>query len=165
MYRYQRLRSALQDAGPALTLVLTLGSALWLHLDGSPRGRVFGFAEALPEVVSTVETARVASVEVAVGEEVSAGQVIATLDTSVIDAEIGIAKAERAQVEADLQMELALIERELDADRASVERHLAEQREEQRRAVAEAKVLDGEISRTKQLVESLSAPPEPEAAQ
>ncbi|WP_437621372.1 HlyD family secretion protein [Sorangium sp. So ce1151] len=153
MYSYPRLRSALQDAGPVFTLVLTLGAALWLHLDSSPRGRVFGFAEALPEVVSPIETARVASIEVTVGQEVSAGQVIATLDTSVIDAEIGIAKAQKAQVEADLQMELALLEQELDVDRASLERDLAAQREEQRRAVAEARVLDGEISRIKQLVE------------
>ncbi|WP_437305479.1 HlyD family secretion protein [Sorangium sp. So ce388] len=153
MYSYSRLRSALQDAGPVFTLVLTLGAALWLHLDGSPRGRVFGFAEALPEVVSPIETARVASIEVTVGQEVSAGQVIAKLDTSVIDAEISIAKAQKAQVEADLQMELALLEQELDVDRASIERDLAAQREEQRRAVAEARVLDGEISRIKQLVD------------
>ncbi|XYH96643.1 HlyD family secretion protein [Sorangium sp. So ce1128] len=157
MYSYQRLRSALQDAGPVFTLVLTLGTALWLHLDSSPRGRLFGFAEALPEVISPIETARVASIEVAVGQEVSAGQVIATLDTSVIDAEISIAKAQKAQVEADLRMELALLEQELDVDRASIERDLAEQREEQRRAVAEAKVLDGEISRIKQLVEDRQA--------
>ncbi|MGK3984804.1 HlyD family efflux transporter periplasmic adaptor subunit [Sorangium sp. So ce136] len=153
MYSYPRLRSALQDAGPVFTLVLTLGAALWLHLDGGPRGRVFGFAEALPEVISPIETARVASIEVTVGQEVSAGQVIATLDTSVIDAEISVAKAQKAQVEADLQMELALLEQELEVDRASLERDLAQQREEQRRAVAEARVLDGEISRIKQLVE------------
>ncbi|XXT18266.1 HlyD family efflux transporter periplasmic adaptor subunit [Sorangium sp. So ce429] len=153
MYSYRRLRSALQDAVPVLTLVLTLGAALWLHLDGGARGRVFGYAEALPEAISPIETARVASVEVTVGQEVSAGQVIATLDTSVIDAEISIAKAQKTQVEADLQMELALLEQELEVDRASIERDLAEQREEQRRAVAEARVLDGEISRIKQLVE------------
>ncbi|XXX75579.1 HlyD family efflux transporter periplasmic adaptor subunit [Sorangium sp. So ce134] len=153
MYSYQRLRSALQDASPAITLVLTLGAALWLHLDGGPGGQVFGFAEALPEAISPIETARVASIDVAVGQEVSAGQVVATLDASAIDAEISVAKAEKAQVEADLRMELALVEQELDADRASVERHLAEQREEQRRAVAEAKVLDGEIARMRQLVE------------
>ncbi|MGK3969311.1 HlyD family secretion protein [Sorangium sp. So ce118] len=157
MYRYPRLRSALQDAVPVLTLVLTLGAALWLHLDSGPRGRVFGYAEALPEVISPIETARVASVEVTVGQEVSAGQVIATLDTSVIDAEISIAKAQKTQVEADLQMELALLEQELEVDRASIERALAEQREEQRRAVAEARVLDGEISRIKQLVEDRQA--------
>ncbi|WP_437607708.1 HlyD family efflux transporter periplasmic adaptor subunit [Sorangium sp. So ce834] len=154
MHSYLRLRSALKDAGPAITLVLTLGAALWLHLDGGgPRGQVFGFAEALPEAISPIETARVASIEVAVGQEVSAGQVIATLDASAIDAEISVAKAEKAQVEADLRMELALVEQKLDVDRASVERHLAEQREEQRRAVAEAKVLDGEIARMRQLVE------------
>ncbi|WP_437936699.1 HlyD family secretion protein [Sorangium sp. So ce341] len=154
MHSYQRLRSALKDAGPAITLVLTLGAALWLHLDGGgARGQVFGFAEALPEAISPIETARVASIHVAVGQEVSAGQVIATLDASAIDAEISVAKAEKAQVEADLRMELALVEQELDADRASVERHLAEQREEQRRAVAEAKVLDGEIARMRALVE------------
>ncbi|WP_437952095.1 HlyD family efflux transporter periplasmic adaptor subunit [Sorangium sp. So ce296] len=154
MHSYQRLRSALKDAGPAITLVLTFGAALWLHLDGGgPRGQVFGFAEALPEAISPIETARVASIEVVVGQEVAAGQVIATLDASAIDAEISVAKAEKAQVEADLRMELALVEQELDADRASVERHLAEQREEQRRAVAEAKVLDGEIARMRALVE------------
>ncbi len=52
MYSYQRLRSALQDATPAITFVLTLGAALWLHLGSGPRGRVFGFAEALPEVLA-----------------------------------------------------------------------------------------------------------------
>lgn len=157
MYSYQRLRSALQDATPAITFVLTLGAALWLHLGSGPRGRVFGFAEALPEVLSPVETARVASVEVSVGEEVEAGQIIATLDSSVIDAEIAVAKAEKAKVEADLQMELAVLEQELDTNRETVERHLAIHREEQRRAVAEAKVLDSEISRVKALVENRQA--------
>ncbi|CAN98009.1 hypothetical protein predicted by Glimmer/Critica [Sorangium cellulosum So ce56] len=157
MYSYQRLRSALQDAAPAITFVLTLGAALWLHVGSGPRGRVFGYAEALPEVLSPVETARVASIEVTVGEEVEAGQIIATLDTSVIDAEIAVAKAEKTQVEADLNMELALLEQELDTNRETVERHLAVHREEQRRAAAEAKVLDSEISRMKQLVENRQA--------
>ncbi|WP_437277525.1 HlyD family efflux transporter periplasmic adaptor subunit [Sorangium sp. So ce375] len=157
MYSYQRLRAALQDAAPAITFVLTLGAALWLHLGSGPRGRVFGFAEALPEMISPVETARVASIEVTVGQQVEAGQVIATLDTSVIDAEIAVAKAEKTQVEADLQMEMAVLEQELDANRETVERHLAVHREEQRRAIAEAKVLDSEISRVKQLVENRQA--------
>ncbi|WP_437527470.1 HlyD family efflux transporter periplasmic adaptor subunit [Sorangium sp. So ce726] len=157
MYSFQRLRAALQDAAPAITFVLTLGAALWLHLGNGPRGRVFGFAEALPEALSPVETARVASIEVSVGEEVEAGQIIATLDSSVIDAEIAVARAEKAQVEADLQMELAVLEQELDTNRETVERHLAVHREEQRRAVAEAKVLDSEISRVKALVENRQA--------
>ncbi|WP_437854039.1 HlyD family efflux transporter periplasmic adaptor subunit [Sorangium sp. So ce363] len=157
MYSYPRLRSALQDAAPAITFVLTLGAALWLHLGSGPHGRVFGYAEALPEVLSPVETARVASIEVTVGEEVEAGQIIATLDTSVIDAEIAVAKAEKTQVEADLNMELAVLEQELDTNRETVERHLAIHREEQRRAVAEAKVLDSEISRMKALVENRQA--------
>ncbi|KYF73739.1 hypothetical protein [Sorangium cellulosum] len=44
----RRLRAALalQHAGPAIVLALTLGAALWLHLDISPSGRVFGFAVA-----------------------------------------------------------------------------------------------------------------------
>ncbi|AUX26485.1 hypothetical protein SOCEGT47_070540 [Sorangium cellulosum] len=157
MLSYPRLRSTLQDAGPAITLVLTLGAALWLHVGGSPHGRVFGYAEALPEVISPVETARVATVEVAVGEEVEAGQIIATLDASVIDGEIGVARAEKEQIEADLRAELALLEQEIDMDRESVERDIAVHREEQRRALAEAKVLDSEISRMKQLVEDRQA--------
>ncbi|WP_437982388.1 HlyD family secretion protein [Sorangium sp. So ce117] len=157
MYSYQRLRAALQDAAPAITFVLTLGAALWLHVGSGPHGRVFGYAEALPEVLSPVETARVASIEVAVGEEVEAGQIIATLDSSVIEGEIAVAKAEKAQVEADLNMELAVLEQELDTNRETVERHLAVHREEQRRAVAEAKVLDSEISRMKQLIENRQA--------
>ncbi|KYF72694.1 hypothetical protein BE11_26795 [Sorangium cellulosum] len=46
----RRLRAALalQKAGPAITLALTLGAALWLHLDISPGGELLGFAVAQP---------------------------------------------------------------------------------------------------------------------
>jgi multidrug resistance efflux pump len=158
MKTFYRVRSALQDAGPVLSLVATLGAASWLYVSiGGQHGRVVGFAQAIPETVAPIELARVLAVNVSVGDEVVAGQVIATLDTSVIDAEIRVAEAQQTRLEADLRAEMATLEQRLDVDLETLQRQLALQREQQLQVNAEAKALDGEMSRVKQLVENRQA--------
>jgi multidrug resistance efflux pump len=158
MKTFYRVRAALQDAGPLISLVATLGAASWLYVGiGGQRGRVTGFAQAIPETVAPVELARVLAVNVSVGDEVAAGQVIATLDTSVLDAEIRVAEAQQTRLEADLRAEMATLEQRLDVDLETLQRQLALQREQQLQVNAEAKALDGEMSRVKQLVENRQA--------
>jgi multidrug resistance efflux pump len=140
-----------------ISLVSTLGIASWLYIGPGPRGRVVGFAQTIPEAIAPLELSRVASVSVSVGDEVAAGQVIARLDTSVLDAEISVAEAQKTRLEADLRAELALLEARLDVDVETLQRELAQQREEQLQVNAEARALDGELSRVKQLVENQQA--------
>lgn len=153
----QRLRSALKGMAPALTLVTTFGAAAWLYFGGDQRGRIVGFAQALPEAVEPIERARVVSVNVTVGEEVTQGQVIATLDTSLLDTQIRIAEAKKWRLEAERHAEVTLLQQQLDVGVETLERKLAEEREQQLQVTNEATALDGEMSRIKQLIESRQA--------
>ncbi|MDI1479152.1 biotin/lipoyl-binding protein [Polyangium sp. y55x31] len=148
-----RLQANLQRFAPGLCLVGTLGAAAALHFGGDARGHVVGFAEATPEAIAPTEIAKVAAVHVRVGDEVTPGQIVAELDTSAIDAEIAVAEAEKTRLEADVRAAEAEMLQKLDADLASLEREAAKQREEHLQVAAEAKVLDGEMARVKQLVE------------
>ncbi|MDI1451605.1 esterase-like activity of phytase family protein [Polyangium sp. 6x1] len=148
-----RLQAALQRFAPGLCLVGTLGAAAGLHCGSDRGGHVVGFAEATPEAIAPTEITKVAAIHVRVGDEVTPGQIVAELDTSAIDAEIAVAEAEKTRLEADVRAAESEILQKLDSDLASLEREAAKQREEHLQVSAEAKVLDGEMARVKQLVE------------
>lgn len=153
-----RLREGLKDLAPTLSLIGTLAAAglLYFGSGGSGASNV-GFAQTTPQAIAPLETARVSGIFVTIGQRVTAGQIVATLDTSTIDAEIAVAEARRAQLDADMRFEQTLIEQRLDQEVEGLERERARQREEQARADAEAKALEGEVSRVKQLVEQRQA--------
>jgi multidrug resistance efflux pump len=153
-----RLKSALRSGAPVLTLLSTLGLAAWLHSGGGgQRGHIVGFAEGTPEAIGPTELARVISVNVEVGDEIKPGQVVATLDTADIDAELAVAEAKKVKLEAEVRTDQTLLERRLDVDLESLQREMARAREEQSQASAEAKALDGEMSRVKRLIEDRQA--------
>ncbi len=81
-----------------LGAMATAGWLWWGVNVGSARGYVEGVAYG----VAAPELGRIASIHVAPGQLVRAGQVIATLDHSVIDAELAELEAERMRVEAEL---------------------------------------------------------------
>lgn len=148
-----RLRGALEGAAPWLCLVSTLGLAAYLHVGGGDRGQIVGFDRPTLEAIAPTEIARVATITVGLDDEVAPGQVIATLDTSAIDAEIAVAQAEAAQLEAEARAEQSLLAQELDVSVEELQRELARQREEQSQVRAQEKVLGEEVSRVKHLVE------------
>lgn len=153
-----RLRESLRDMAPALCLVATLGAAGLVYWGGgSGGGQVLGFAQTTSQDVASIEPGRVSAVLVNVGDAVVAGQVVATLDTATIDAEIAVAEAQRLQIEADMRAEQALVTQRLDQEVEGLERERARQREEQLRVRAEAKVLDGEVTRVKRMVDARQA--------
>ncbi|WP_437820371.1 DUF4956 domain-containing protein [Sorangium sp. So ce1078] len=117
------------------------------------RGPIVGFEQPVLQALAPTEIARVASIHVGLNDEVAPGQVVAMLDTSAIDAEIAVAQAEAAQLEAEARAEQSLLAQELDMAVEELPRELARQREEHRQVSAEAKVLGDEVSRVKQLVE------------
>lgn len=157
MKTIHRMQAALQRLAPGICLVATLGAAAWLQFGSEARGQVVGFAQVTPEAIAPTEIARVVSIGVGVGDEVQPGQVVAALDTTAIDDEIALAEAEKARLEAEVRAEQAVLAQKLDVEVEALEREQARQREEQSRVSAEARALDGEMSRVKQLVEDRQA--------
>ncbi|MGK3993041.1 HlyD family secretion protein [Sorangium sp. So ce1024] len=152
-----RTRSAISSAVPALTMLGTLGLAAWLYSSTGPSGGIVAFAQSDIEALAVVEAARVKSIDVEVGAEVAPGQVIVTLDSGSIEAELALARAEEARLQALIPAELARLDQEIAANIEGIERDLAREVEEQRRAAAEGQVLAGEISRVKRMVEDRQA--------
>lgn len=148
-----RLRESLRELAPAICLVATLGAAgLVYWTGGAGAGQVVGFAQTTSQAVASIETGRVNAILVNVGDPVVAGQVVATLDTAALDAEIAVAEAQQAQIEAEMRAEEALVAQRLDQEVEGLERERARHREEQLRVRAEAKVLDSEVTRVKRMI-------------
>jgi len=84
------------------TLVAWLAAcvlAIFLYSAGFQFGEMMGVVETVVEPVTPLETARLVSVDVTLGQRVKAGDVVAKMDTGVLDAEIALAKAEMAEAE------------------------------------------------------------------
>lgn len=151
------IRDALGRATPALMMLVTLGVAGSMYFSGGPGDRILGFAQADTEAIAAIELGRVASLQVEIDTPVAAGQVIATLDSAAIDAELGVERAELARLEAMIPAEQARLDREIEVDLEGLQLALAREREEQRRVSAEEEALSGQISRVKRLVEDKQA--------
>jgi len=151
------MQAGLQRFAPILCLVGTLGAAAWLHYGSESQGHVVAFAQATPEAIAPTEMAKVLRIDAQVGDEVEAGQAVATLDATAVDAEIALAEAEKTRLEAAMRADQKLLARRLDVDVESLEREAARQREDQLRANAQAKALEGEVLRVKHLVDDHQA--------
>ncbi|MBN9159618.1 MAG: hypothetical protein BGO98_49170 [Myxococcales bacterium 68-20] len=147
----KRLKARLSVVVPTVTLVGTFALASAVRGDDA-LGGLTGFAEGAPETIAALETSRVTSLHVEVGNEVQAGQLIADLDTSTVDGEIAVAQAERTRVEADVRAERSALSRRLDVDHETLERETAREREDLMRLTAESRALDAEIERVTKLV-------------
>ncbi len=96
---------------PFLVWVGAIAAAVFLYYSGGHFGGMSGVVQAFREEVAPLETARLLSLSVEVGQNVKAGDVLAQMDSSILDAEMAVEKlqAERtfaaavAQAEADLQ--------------------------------------------------------------
>ncbi|MDC0670119.1 HlyD family secretion protein [Nannocystis radixulma] len=80
----------------------TMAGATWLWLDVRAEGAALGFALGVEHEVKPPAAGRVQTIEVAPGQRVRAGQVVAVLDAGELDAERAILAAERAKLEASL---------------------------------------------------------------
>jgi len=73
--------------------------AIWLYATGIQFGEIMGVVDAVVEPVAPLETSRLISVDVVLGQRVKAGDVVAKMDTSVLDAEMAVASAEMTEAE------------------------------------------------------------------
>lgn len=119
--------------------VLAIGAAVLMYSHGGEFGGMSGTVEALHEDLAPLETARLLSLDAEVGQPVRAGDVVARMDTSVLDAELAV---ERLQAE-----------RQFAAAVSRAETELQDARIRQASEAAEAEVLDAELKRLDALLE------------
>lgn len=122
---------------------------------------VRGFAEATPYRLTAVESARVESVLVKVGDRVSAGQVVAVLDARAIDGELKAAQANKAaalaeMAKAEVEARQSWLESNRDVDQATLTtvRLAREAKTRLETARAELVAVKSELTRRRQSVAS-----------
>lgn len=132
-------------------------AALWTDVR---RESAVGFALGAEYQVATPEPGRLESLQVAPGQRVRAGQVVATLAADAIDAELAILAAERERVAAELgavrsETSLRSIDttREFDESIASAELALRTARADRNVRAAEFKALTSQTEVLRDLVD------------
>ncbi|MCB9529817.1 MAG: HlyD family efflux transporter periplasmic adaptor subunit [Myxococcales bacterium] len=129
----------------ALWLVAA-GAAFWLWHEQRPEGaRLPGLVEAIPMPVGPVEPGRITAIHVVPGQAVRAGDPLVTFDTTVLDAELAIARAELAEALAALDAERTERARLDRRDRLETAARLAEARAQADSAAVERAAVDGEL--------------------
>ncbi|MBT6435784.1 MAG: biotin/lipoyl-binding protein [Deltaproteobacteria bacterium] len=91
----------LRSLGPWAIFCFSLVGAFALHEAGHGTDRAVGFAEGEEISIGALYTGRVSQIAVDAGQEVTAGQVVAQLDTKAIDAQIQVVQAEYNRLEAE----------------------------------------------------------------
>lgn len=97
-----RGRLILTRVAPAVIWAVTMGAVIYLWTDVGSKGPIMGFAHSVQYKVESTERGRIVTLAVDVGQEVRAGQLIAALDPTDVDAEIGIQEAELGRLDAEL---------------------------------------------------------------
>lgn len=91
----------LRSLGPWAIFCISLLGAFGLYKAGHGTDRAVGFAEGEEISIGALYTGRVSQIAVDAGQEVSAGQIVAQLDTKAIDAQIQVVEAEYNRLEAE----------------------------------------------------------------
>ncbi|PKN59001.1 MAG: hypothetical protein CVU56_02600 [Deltaproteobacteria bacterium HGW-Deltaproteobacteria-14] len=160
MQRHSDIATFLRErAAPTVVWLVAATVAVWLWIDVGPGGPVLGFAARDEIVIAPLATGRVATVLVATGDRVAAGQIVATLDPAPIEHDLRVLEAERAEVVAEIAKAQADARRtgvsaaqDKDTVVAAAERALQSARAAQDTRRAELKAIDRELARMRELV-------------
>ena len=123
---------------PMLCWLLAIVAAFYLYYHGGRFSGMSGTVQAVRELAAPLETARLRAVHVIVGQEVRAGEVLAEMDTSILDAE--------------MMMEKLQEDRRFASAVAQIDTRLQETRIRQAEATGELEVLDDEVKRLDDLL-------------
>lgn len=151
-YRRPWWRSVQQYWPLAIFLAVALLAAV-LYSRGGKYRVMSGTAERLVENVAPLESARIARIHVEVGDHVKAGDVIAELDTTVVDAENAVQKERIFRARLEAQLDQLSLDRQFSVTLQEAQTSLREARLELRLAEAEHAALAKEIERLEPLVE------------
>jgi len=129
--------------------------AAWLYTGSVQFGSMTGVIETLAEDVAPLEAARILSLEVQVGQEVEAGDIVARMDTSVVDAEIAVEEAIVVEAEAAVstyQQDVMQMATRLNSAIRQAEFDLESLKIQDQRERAELAALEEELKRREQLL-------------
>lgn len=138
---------------PLLVFVFFIVLASVLYSRGGKYRVMTGTAQRVVENVASLESARVASIHVEVGDHVQAGDVIAQLDTSIIDAENAVQKERIVRSRLEAQLEQLTLERQFSLALQEAEKALREAEMEKSLTSVEHDALTAEIARLEPLLE------------
>ena len=138
---------------PLLVFVFFIVLASVLYSRGGKYRVMTGTAQRVVENVASLESARVASIHVEVGDHVRAGDVIAQLDTSIIDAENAVQKERIVRSRLEAQLEQLTLERQFSLALQEAEKALREAEMEKSLTSVEHDALTAEIARLEPLLE------------
>lgn len=125
--KYRRAKwKAARNWWPLLIFITIAFLAVILYNNGGKYRVMAGTAERIVESVSPLETARVAALQVQVGDRVQAGDVIVQLDTTIIDAEGAVLKERVEQSRLETRLEQLTLERQFASALQEAEQALRE---------------------------------------
>jgi multidrug resistance efflux pump len=127
----------------------------WIYTRSVQFGGMTGVVESFSEEISPLETARLQSVDVAVGQEVKAGDVVVRMDTALIDARVAIDDARIAEAQGEVsgyQQDLLRLANRMDTAILDAQFELERIRIQRERDEAELAALDAELKRREGLL-------------
>ncbi len=104
------IRSTARAVLPLLVWLAAVAAAYFLFRQSAGGGQAVGVAEVREFTVSPTEIGRLVSLEIARGQSVAAGQVLARLDTAALRQELAVAEAELRELVAKVPAEDRAIE-------------------------------------------------------
>lgn len=138
---------------PLLVFVAFILIAVALYSNGGKYRVVTGTAERVVETISPLETARIVKVHVKVGDRVEAGDIIAQLDTAIIDAESAVLKERIIQSRLESQLEQLTLERQFASAHQEAQQALRDAQMQFKIDTVEHDALVEEIARLEPLLQ------------
>lgn len=135
--------------------ILVIAGAVMMYAHGAYLSGMSGIVESINEPVAPVETARLVAVHVKPGDRVKAGQLIATLDTSLLDAQAALDEASLLDTEVAVSREqqgLLQVERQFQLALRDAETALETEKLNRGRDAAELEALRKELTRREELL-------------
>jgi multidrug resistance efflux pump len=140
---------------PLLVWALAIGIILWLQDETSQYGTIAGVVYTEEQNVAPIETARLLSLEVPIGGSVTAGQVVAVMDSSILDAEYAAAEALAAEDDETLtryQDSILRLSRQVEADLEKAQADYLSEKIQSMQTSAELAELRTELARREALL-------------
>ena len=151
-----RLRQGrIKRSWPVLVWLAAVLACIALTYNGSRFSGMVGVVEPVVEPIAPLETARLTSINVVPGQKVKAGDIIAQMDTSVLDAKVAIEEASLMEADetiAGFQQNMLQLVRQFDASVQAAEAVIEEGKRNYQSQKAELEELKKELTRREVLL-------------
>jgi len=140
---------------PLVVWVLILCLVVWLYAGSVHYGTITGVIETVAEEVAPIETSRLLSVDVALGQQVQAGDVIARMDTSLLDATLAVEEASALDVAQNIvqyQESILRMARQFEQAISDNQAEYLQERRQEAESAAELVELQKELKRREGLL-------------